>query len=333
MTTQFSSTYTANDALNQQLAVDPTQMSSLRSRMAKDPKGAAKEAASQFEALLMGTMLKTMRETKFDDEGDSAMDTYRGMLDQQMVQSLSRAGGMGIADLVYKQIAKQSGFDAGSDASKLRSSATSPVLPTRFTQSSGVKAYQAAQSEAASAGLATAQVDSTGSSDGKSFIQGMLPHARNAAAQLGVAPEFVVAHAALESGWGKRSIRNADGSNSHNLFGIKADPSWTGPIVTFTTHEVVGGVSTQIIAKFRSYPNWQASMLDHARFFFSNHRYTPALAVATNPLAFASQIQACGYSTSPTYAQLITEIIREHNLTQYDVPRDQWDLATWAVYA
>ena len=142
----------------------------------------------------------------------------------------------------------------------------------------------------------------------------------------GIPASVTIAQAAIESGWGAKAP-------GFNLFGIKADPSWTGPIVTFTTHEVVGGVSTQIIAKFRSYPNWQASMLDHARFFFSNHRYTPALAVATNPLAFASQIQACGYSTSPTYAQLITEIIREHNLTQYDVPRDQWDLATWAVYA
>ena len=308
MTTQFSSTYTANDALNQQLAVDPTQMSSLRSRMAKDPKGAAKEAASQFEALLMGTMLKTMRETKFDDEGDSAMDTYRGMLDQQMVQSLSRAGGMGIADLVYKQIAKQSGFDAGSDASKLRSSATSPVLPTRFTQSSGVKAYQAAQSEAASAGLATGQVDSTGSSDGKSFIQGMLPHARNAAAQLGVAPEFVVAHAALESGWGKRSIRNADGSNSHNLFGIKATGDWQGKSTSITTTEYVNGSAQKKVEKFRSYDSYADAFSDYASMLKNAPRYQAALNQGRNVQGFAQGLQNGGYATDPRYARKLVDV-------------------------
>ncbi len=308
MTTQFSSTYTANDALNQQLAVDPTQMSSLRSRMAKDPKGAAKEAASQFEALLMGTMLKTMRETKFDDEGDSAMDTYRGMLDQQMVQSLSRAGGMGIADLVYKQIAKQSGFDAGSDASKLRPSATSPVLPTRFTQSSGVKAYQAAQSEAASAGLATAQVDSTGSSDGKSFIQGMLPHARNAAAQLGVAPEFVVAHAALESGWGKRAIRNADGSNSHNLFGIKATGDWQGKSTSITTTEYVNGSAQKKVEKFRSYDSYADAFSDYASMLKNAPRYQAALNQGRNVQGFAQGLQNGGYATDPRYARKLVDV-------------------------
>ena len=33
----------------------------------------------------------------------------------------------------------------------------------------------------------------------------------------------MLGQAALESGWGKHEIRMADGSNSYNLFGIKAD--------------------------------------------------------------------------------------------------------------
>lgn len=316
MTTQFSSTYSASDALNQQLAVDPTQMSSLRSRMAKDPKGAAKEAASQFEALLMGTMLKTMRETKFDDEGDSAMDTYRGMLDQQMVQSLSHAGGMGIADLVYKQIAKQSGFDPGTDASKLRPSANSPVLPTRVMQSAGVKAYQAAQSEAASAGLlpnaaAATTVPSSSpvaSGDGKSFIQGMLPHARNAASQLGVAPEFVVAHAALESGWGKRAIRNADGSNSHNLFGIKATGDWQGKSTSITTTEYVNGTAQKKVEKFRSYDSYADAFSDYASLLKGSPRYQAALNQGRNVQGFAQGLQSGGYATDPRYARKLVDV-------------------------
>jgi len=310
MTTQFSNTYSAADAMNQQLAVDPTQMSSLRSRMAKDPKGAAKEAASQFEALLMGTMLKTMRQTKFDDEQDSDMDTYRGMLDQQMVQSLSRAGGMGIANLVYKQIAKQSGFDPGQDASSLHSAATSPVLPTRFSQSSGLKAYQAAQSEAATAGntSSTAASGSTGSSDGKGFVQGMLPHARTAAAQLGVAPEFVVAHAALESGWGKRAIRNADGSDSHNLFGIKASGDWQGKSTSITTTEYVNGTAQKKVEKFRSYDSYADAFSDYARMLKDSPRYQAALNQGRNVAGFAQGLQNGGYATDPRYARKLVDV-------------------------
>lgn len=309
MTTQFSNTYSAADAMNQQLAVDPTQMSSLRSRMAKDPKGAAKEAASQFEALLMGTMLKTMRQTKFDDEQDSDMDTYRGMLDQQMVQSLSRAGGMGIANLVYKQIAKQSGFDPGSDASTLRPAASGPVLPARFSQSSGLKAYQAAQNEAVSASSATSTpTSSTGSSDGKGFVQGMLPHARTAAAQLGVAPEFVVAHAALESGWGKRAIRNADGSDSHNLFGIKASKDWQGKSTSITTTEYVNGVPQKKVDTFRSYDSYADAFSDYARMLKDSPRYQAALNQGRNVAGFAQGLQNGGYATDPRYARKLVDV-------------------------
>ncbi|BBF86046.1 flagellar protein FlgJ [Aquitalea magnusonii] len=309
MTTQFSTTYSAADALNQQLAVDPTQMSSLRSRMAKDPQGAAKEAASQFEALLMGTMLKTMRETKFDDEGDSAMDTYRGMLDQQMVQSLSRAGGMGIANLVYQQIAKQAGFDPGQDASNLHAGNSGPVLPARFSQSSGLKAYQAAQSEAATAGSSTgAAASSTVSSDGKGFVQGMLPHARTAAAQLGVAPEFVVAHAALESGWGKRAIRNADGSDSHNLFGIKATADWQGKSTSITTTEYVNGTAQKKVEKFRSYDSYADAFRDYARMLKDSPRYQAALNQGRNVTGFAQGLQNGGYATDPRYARKLVDV-------------------------
>lgn len=310
MTTQFSNTYSAADAMNQQLAVDPTQMSSLRSRMAKDPKGAAKEAASQFEALLMGTMLKTMRQTKFDDEQDSDMDTYRGMLDQQMVQSLSRAGGMGIANLVYKQIAKQSGFDPGQDASALRPAASGPVLPARFSQSSGLKAYQAAQNEAVTAGSAsgTPASSSTGSGDGKGFVQGMLPHARTAAAQLGVAPEFVVAHAALESGWGKRAIRNADGSDSHNLFGIKASKDWQGKSTSITTTEYVNGVPQKKVDTFRSYDSYADAFSDYARMLKDSPRYQAALNQGRNVAGFAQGLQNGGYATDPRYARKLVDV-------------------------
>ena len=56
----------------------------------------------------------------------------------------------------------------------------------------------------------------------QAFLDSIAPWARQAAAQLGVAPELVQAHAALESGWGQRPLRVEGGASSHNLFGIKA---------------------------------------------------------------------------------------------------------------
>ena len=53
----------------------------------------------------------------------------------------------------------------------------------------------------------------------------------------------MLAQAALETGWGQRMPRNADGSPSHNLFGIKAGDEWTGARATADTMEVVNGVA------------------------------------------------------------------------------------------
>ncbi|MEF9673935.1 rod-binding protein [Pseudomonas sp. PCH446] len=54
------------------------------------------------------------------------------------------------------------------------------------------------------------------------FVATMLPMAEQAARRIGVDPRYLVAQAALETGWGKSVMRQQDGSSSHNLFGIKA---------------------------------------------------------------------------------------------------------------
>ena len=69
----------------------------------------------------------------------------------------------------------------------------------------------------------------------------------------------MVAQAAHESGWGQHEIRNADGSASHNLFGIKAGAGWTGPVAEITTTEYVGGEPQKVTAKFRAYASYAES--------------------------------------------------------------------------
>lgn len=122
---------------------------------------------------------------------------------------------------------------------------------------------------------------------------------------------FTVAEAALESGWGSASPGN-------NLFGIKADPSWTGPTVSVPTHEFVNGQMVTITAVFRAYPDWLASIEDHATFLTANPRYAPAFAY-TCGINFAQAVAAAGYATDPNYAAKIIAIIKAHNLSALDI--------------
>jgi len=102
-----------------------------------------------------------------------------------------------------------------------------------------------------------------------------------------------------------------------NLFGIKADASWQGPIITQQTAEVVAGKTVTITANFRAYSNWLGSIQDHAAFLLGNPRYRPAFAY-TDGVDFAKAVAAAGYATDPDYANKLIEIINAHQLTQFD---------------
>ncbi|GAL06879.1 flagellar protein FlgJ [Photobacterium aphoticum] len=70
----------------------------------------------------------------------------------------------------------------------------------------------------------------------RDFVARLTPFAEKAAKALGTDPAVLIAQAALETGWGKKVIKNAAGS-SHNLFNIKADPRWNGGKVATNTLE------------------------------------------------------------------------------------------------
>ncbi len=112
------------------------------------------------------------------------------------------------------------------------------------------------------------------------FIATMLPMAEKAAKRLGVEPRFLVAQAALETGWGKSMIKQKDGSNSHNLFGIKAN-GWSGESAKVTTTEYVNGKATKQVAGFRAYDSFEQSFNDYVRLLENNERYKPAIQVAS----------------------------------------------------
>ena len=141
------------------------------------------------------------------------------------------------------------------------------------------------------------------------------PHAVEAASSLGVQPHFLVAHAALESGWGKSEIRLPDGSSSFNLFGIKAGRGWQGASVEVPTTEYVNGVAQTVRDSFRVYGSYGEAFQDYANLLRGNSRFSGVLG-QQDGTQFARSLQQSGYATDPLYADKLSRIIGGATLRQ-----------------
>ena len=268
---------------------DATSIAGLRSAAARDPKAAIKETAKQFEALFMQQLMKSMREATIssgmlDNEG-TKLGTE--MLDTQYANKMTGLPG-GLAAAIARQLERQMGVGA----------AASLATP-------------------AAAGVPVAKtIDATLSQKQVEFVQSVQASAQSASAQTGIPATFMVAQAAHESGWGKREIRNADGSSSHNLFGVKAGASWTGPTADITTTEWIGGEPQKVTAKFRAYASVDDAFQDYAKLMKQSPRYAGVVTrAAQSPMSaasaqdFAQGLQRAGYATDPAYADKLTRVI------------------------
>jgi peptidoglycan hydrolase FlgJ len=267
------------------LATDTRSLESLRSAAGRDPKAAIKEAARQFEALFMQQLMKSMREATMtsgmlDNEG-SKLGTE--MLDQQLSTQMTGLPG-GLADAIARQLELQ----MGGAAAPAPAAATLPAAPA------------AAEPALPAAKISQSQGD---------FLRANLGAAQAAQAQTGIPAAFMVAQAAHETGWGQRNIRNADGSPSNNLFGIKAGPGWKGPVAEITTTEFEGGQARKVTAKFRSYASTAESFADYAKLMKESPRYAGVVANAASAQGFAQGLQRAGYATDPAYADKLTRMI------------------------
>ncbi|MDP3223713.1 MAG: flagellar assembly peptidoglycan hydrolase FlgJ, partial [Rubrivivax sp.] len=143
--------------------------------------------------------------------------------------------------------------------------------------------------------------------------------AQEAERATGIPASFMVSQAALETGWGRKEIRHADGSPSFNLFGIKATGNWKGPVAEITTTEFINGKAQKVVAKFRAYGSYAESFADYARLMTKSPRYQAAVGSVTQGAAaegrvergalFAQGLQKAGYATDPAYADKLTRVI------------------------
>ncbi|MCJ1888439.1 flagellar assembly peptidoglycan hydrolase FlgJ [Pseudomonas sp. LA21] len=148
------------------------------------------------------------------------------------------------------------------------------------------------------------------------FVATMLPMAQKAAQRIGVDARYLVAQAALETGWGKSIIRDQDGSSSHNLFGIKSGSSWDGDSARAVTSEYVNGKKVKEVAAFRSYDSFEQSFNDYVSFLQNNDRYSDALDSTGRPEQFMKELQRAGYATDPNYARKVAQIAKQMQVYQ-----------------
>lgn len=143
------------------------------------------------------------------------------------------------------------------------------------------------------------------------FLNRIAPWAENAGRALGVAPELVAAHAALESGWGRQPLRSADGSDTHNLFGLKATGGWKGGTTDALTTEFSEGEAHKTTERFRAYADPGEAFQDYARLLRDNPRYRGAINAGQDARAFAQGLAAGGYATDPAYADKLEQVARQ----------------------
>lgn len=287
------------------LALDTKSLSNLKASAAAGSPEALKGAATQFEAMFINMMMKSMREaTPQDGMTDSeTTKTFTTMLDGQLSQTMAKRG-MGLADMLVKQMSTQAAnaqaLAIGGDATAASSTPTGLIPLDTFGK--------------AAAKSLVANPTSTGNASQaphvRSFQEKLAADADEASAATGIPAKFMLGQAALESGWGKREIKNADGTTSHNLFGIKAGPNWTGKTTTAITTEYVNGTPVTKREKFRAYDSYADSFKDYASVIANNPRYEKVMNSGGDAASFAHGLQKAGYATDPHYATKLTRIIR-----------------------
>ena len=190
-----------------------------------------------------------------------------------------------------------------------------------FSANAAPSSAQALQLAALSARQASGAIDDGGvdSETRQQFLSSIAPWASAAADKLGVAPELVSAHAALESGWGRQPLRRG-GVDTNNLFGIKAGGSWQGDVASATTTEFEHGAMVKKTERFRSYPDGASAFRDYADMLSGNPRYQAALNTGSDARAFANGLARGGYATDPGYADKLARLATQLQRTSLSRP-------------
>ena len=332
---------------NADVYTDFNGLAKLKGQARKESPEALKEVAKQFESIFLNNVLKSMREAKL---ADGAMDNdqskfYNDMYDQQLAVHLSGSPGVGLADLIVKQLSPDKPKHEKQDVEDYLNR-SGGVSRSGTVQAHAVNRHAGGKADSAD-GLAeitpyihgsdpldeitefpfgTNQAVQSTLKNGRAqpiqsaeeFVRRLHPLAVQAAKELGVEPKVILAQAALESGWGRSVIHNSNGSNSFNLFNIKADKAWQGKQAQVATLEFDQGIAKKVNAGFRSYDSFEDSFRDYVDFIKSNPRYGDALKKAGNAEQYMHELQRAGYATDPKYADKVMSIYQGNTMAEFE---------------
>jgi flagellar protein FlgJ len=281
----------ANSANSAGVYGDFSGLEKLKGAVRQQDPNALRQVAQQFESLFAKMMLKSMRKAIGKDPifGSDQAEMYQGMFDDQLSLELTRGHGLGLADMLMKQLRGAGASPAAAAAPARAPAATAP----------------------AAAPATTGNLTPASAAEKAQFVRSLWPQAQRAAQQLGVHPLGVVAQAALESNWGRSIPKGTAGTSSNNLFGVKAGATWEGDSVSAATQEFDGSGMIGARSAFRAYPDAQASLQDYVATLRGNPRYSAALGSGNDVSAFASALQKAGYATDPHYAAKVTSVAQQ----------------------
>ncbi|MFE8048579.1 flagellar assembly peptidoglycan hydrolase FlgJ [Brenneria goodwinii] len=297
-----------NAAESTSAVYDVNAVNSLRRQVNQKDPAALEKVARQFEGLFVNMMLKSMRSALPQDGmlNNDQTRLYTSMYDQQMAQDLS-AKGLGLADMIMKQLG-QSHNDIPADSvgkvpmpldqERLAASALPPALIGEFMRREQQRDDNAAEQQAAQP---LRQVSSQ-------FADRLSIPSMIASLQSGIPHHLIMAQAALESGWGRREITTADGKPSYNIFGVKANDSWTGKVTEVITTEFENGKAYKTKELFRVYDSYLDALNDYVELLTKSSRYKEVVrANSAEDAAYA--LQRAGYATDPNYGDKLVQII------------------------
>ncbi|AMO48994.1 flagellar assembly peptidoglycan hydrolase FlgJ [Kosakonia oryzendophytica] len=287
-------------------AWDAQSLNELKSKAGQDPKANLRPVARQVEGMFVQMMLKSMRDALPKDGIFSSDSTrlYTSMYDQQIAQQMTAGKGLGLADMMVKQMTgEQAPVDPADQMQQ---------VPMKFPLETVTSYQNQALTQLVRKAMPKAPDDSdeplTG--DSKDFLAQLSLPARLASQQSGVPHHLILAQAALESGWGQRQIPRENGEPSFNIFGVKATPNWKGPTTEITTTEYENGEAVKVKAKFRVYSSYLEALSDYVGMLTRNKRYAAVTTAATAEQG-AQALQNAGYATDPNYARKLTSMIQQ----------------------
>ena len=297
-------------------------LTALKKSVRNNDPDAVRQVAKQYESLFARMMIKSMRDAVGKDPlfGSDQEQSYQEMYDDQLSIELTKGKGLGLADMLVRQMQRLTGgsnttdkTDATAktdgafetDATGKQGAAATSVVAPQAQNKMGLRLFKENSPSSSAGHPAAAPVTSEAQNR---FISDLWPAAQQAGQQLGVDPRNLIAQAALETNWGTRVPRDASGRSSNNLFGMKTGGQWNGASVTAGTQEYEEGTAITTTGQFRAYDSRAQSFQDYVSLLRNSPRYAAALNTGSNAHAFAAALQRGGYATDPDYASKVSSI-------------------------